>query len=508
MAVDVGTEGVRAGIFDLKGNAVAISRVKCAIRFLKEGWIEQDPYKLWKTLKKSILCCLNTSHINSSYIGGISIDSATVTLIAVDNKGNPLRPAILWMDTRAYKEAEMINHTNHPILKFVGGNISPEWMIPKMLWLKNNELDLYKRAYKIVGVMDWLVYKLTGQWTASLCNVSCEWNYVSFLGGWQKDFLETVGLEDVFAKLPDKIYQMGSVISELKPKVAEEIGLSPHTLVIESGIDGYAAALGVNVFKAGRVSYILGSSSGYVALSSTPRFSSGIWGPVPDAIVPGQWVIEGGQTSAGSIIRWFRENFFYKNTEESLEKEHNLYSQLDKEAEKISPGSEGLIVLDYWQGNRIPFGDSLAKGVVVGLSLNHTYLHIYRAILEGIAYGGYHIVKIFNNIGVKVNEIWASGGGSKSRLWMQIHADIFNIPIILPKQPEASLLGDAICVATGEEIYASLQEAANNMVQIGNVIEPRFVNHKIYKEYFQRYLRIYPTLRGLIHELARGTSEI
>jgi len=495
LSVDVGTESIRSGIFDSQGNNVALAKIPCSTHFLGNGKVEQNPNEIWQALKKSITCCLNK--ISPHSIMGIGIDTTSVTLVAVDRKGNPLRPAILWMDNRAVKEAEIINSTHHPVLMYSGGKISPEWMIPKILWLKKHQPAIYKKSYRIVELMDWLVYKLTGQWAVSLCNISCEWNYLSRERKWPKDLLEYLGLEDVLSKWPTRIYRMGETIGKIAPSMASELGLNPKTVVVGSGIDGYAAAIGANVLKEGYLAYTLGSCSCYITLSSKPKFIPGFWGPIYEAIVPNKWALEGGQTSAGSVLKWFRDNLLPGNLKNKRENK-NLFL-MDKRAEEIPPGSNGLIVLDCWQGNRTPYLDPIMRGAIVGLSLNHTKEDIYRAILEGIAYGGYNVFRMLKKAGLKIDKVCACGGGAKSEIWMQIHADVFGIPFLLTTQPDASLLGTAICIAKGIGVYHSLLEATDKMVHIAKVIDPDPSNHRIYKEYFYRYLKLYESLAALVH---------
>jgi len=505
LSIDVGTESIRSGIFDIQGNSLALTKVACSTHFLEGGRAEQNPNEIWRALKKSIACCLKLSKIHPQHIMGIGIDATSVTMVSVDREGNPLHPAILWMDNRAVKEAEMINSTNHPVLTHSGGRISPEWMIPKVLWLKNHRPEVYHRSYKIVELMDWLVYKLTGQWTISLCNVSCEWSYLSQERRWPQDLLEHIGLEDVLSKWPTKIYRMGEPIGTIVPNLLSEWGLKSETIVVGSGIDGYAAAIGANVLKEGYLAYVLGSCSCYIILSSKPKFIPGIWGPIYEAIIPNKWALEGGQTSAGSILRWFKDNLLPGNLKENTRRK-NLFVFMDQKAKTVPPGSNGLIILDCWQGNRAPYSDPLMRGAIVGLSLNHTREDLYRAMLEGVAYGGYNIFKTLKQAGLKIDKVCACGGGAKSRIWMQIHADIFGIPFLLTTQPNASLVGTAICIAKGMGIYPSLSEASDKMVHIAEVIEPDPSNHCIYEEYFEIYLKTYHSLTDFFHQTSKNPN--
>jgi ribulose kinase len=219
--------------------------------------------------------------------------------------------------------------------------------------------------------------------------------------------------------------------------------------------------------------------------------------------VPGQYTVEGGQVSTGSVVKWFKDNFCGKEAALAAARGVDVYTVLGELAQSVPPGSEGLVVLDYWQGNRTPYVDPEARGIIRGLSLKHTSGHLFRAILEGIAYGTEHILRTFRQNGFVVEEMVAAGGPTRSPLWMQIHADVSNVPITLPAVADAPALGSAILGAVAAGLFPDVQAAASQMVHGSARIEPDPAMHAAYRFYVDQYIATYPPLQALIQETVR-----
>ncbi len=220
-------------------------------------------------------------------------------------------------------------------------------------------------------------------------------------------------------------------------------------------------------------------------------------------MLPGQYTVEGGQVSTGSVVKWFKDHFCGKEVAQAAEGGVDVYALLDDLARPLPPGSEGLVVLDYWQGNRTPYVDPEARGIIRGLSLKHTTGHMFRAIIEGIAYGTEHILRAFRQNGYVVAEMVAAGGPTKSDLWMQIHADVSNVPITLTAVPDGPALSSAILGAVAAELYPDMQSAAKQMVHVRRRIEPDAAMHGAYQFYVEQYIATYPPLQALIQATSR-----
>jgi len=503
LGIDAGTESIRAAVFDVTGKCIGfgISENRTIHRF--PGWAEQDPKEWEKSLVEAIRKALDDSSVDPKLIRGVCVDGTSCTVVFIDEKGEPVRPAIMWMDVRAYKEADEISRTGHSALKYSGfSNVSPEWFPCKVLWVKRNEPEIYKKTKTIFEHTDWLIYKLTGNLSLNINTITVRWFYDVEHGGFPRDFYELLGIDDVLEKVPKRIVRLGEVAGKLNKTMAELTGLQEGIPVAEGGADAYIAVIGVNALKPGKIALITGSSHLHIGLTEGETHAPGIFGSYPDALLPGYHVIEGGQISTGSVVKWFKNNFVPSEIEkEAKSSGKNIYHVLDEGASKIPPGSEGLVVLEHWQGNRTPWVDPTSRGVIRGLTLKHTIYHIFRAILEGVAYGTAVILNNFEENGITIQEIVACGGATQSDLWIQIHADVAGKPIILPEESQAACLGSAILAAVGAGIYDSINEAADSMVRIKKIVEPDLSNHEIYRFLISQYIKTYENLKDISREM-------
>jgi FGGY-family pentulose kinase len=508
MGIDFGTESVRVGIFDTAGKPAIFATQTYPLYHPRPGWAEQRPDEWWAALVQATRQALADSGIPKEAIVGLGADCTSCTVLALDDAFVPLRPAIIWMDVRAAAQARRIAQTGHPALKYNGyGNVSAEWMPCKALWLKENESEIYRQARYIGEFIDWLNLRLTGEWTASINNTAIRWYYDRAAGGWPAEFYELIGLGDILEKFPPRVLDMGEVVGPLLPEVADELGLQPGIPVAQGGADAFVAMIGLNVLQPGKMAFITGSSHLTLGQSARPLHAKGIFGAYTDAVLPGQYTVEGGQVSTGSVVKWFKDNYCGKEANIAAQRGVDIYTVLTELAEKVPAGSEGLIVLDYWQGNRTPYVDPEARGIIRGLSLKHTTGHLFRAIMEGVAYGTEHILRTFRDNGYVVEEMVAAGGPTKSALWMQIHADVSSVPITLPEVPDGPALGSAILGAVAAGLFPDMQSAATQMVHIRSRIEPNLATHEAYRFYVDQYINTYPPLQPLIHETVRHISQ-
>lgn len=506
LGIDCGTQSLRSAIFDLKGNMIASASREYPIDFPRVSWAEQRADDWWDSARETVPKCLAEAGLGPADIVGVSIDGTSCTVVVTKRDGTPLRPVILWMDQRAHQEAAEITATKDPVLKYVSWQESPEWMLPKALWLKRHEAEVYEQAELIIEGTDWLMYRLTGEWAASLNNVTCKWNYARPEGGWAEGLLKTMDLSELKDKWPETVLSMGDRAGELTQAAADDLGLKAGTPVAQGGIDAYAGMLGLGVVHPGRMALVMGSSTCHLALCAEGLFDSHVWGPYPDCLLPDTWVLEGGQTATGSIVKWFADNFAAGQAAQAKSDGVEVYEVLDRQAAEVPVGCEGLVLIDYFQGNRTPIRDPLARGALWGLSLRHTVPHIFRAIYEGTAFGTRHILEDLQQAGYRAEAIYACGGGTRSDLWMQIHADACRVPICLTQEPEATALGTAVCAAVGAGEFANPVEAGEAMARVTRTIDPNPENGEAYDFYYDKYVRTYPGLKDLMHEVASRTE--
>jgi ribulose kinase len=314
--------------------------------------------------------------------------------------------------------------------------------------------------------------------------------------------LSAVGLGDLPDKWPAEVVPLGGGSGRLAAPAARELGLKEGTPVAQGGVDAYLGMLGLGAVGAGDLALILGSSTCHLAMSPRGLFGSGMLGCYPDAVAEGMYTLEGGQTATGSILNWYRQHFAGAEAAEAERTGRNVYEVLDGQAAAVPPGCEGLVCLDYWQGNRCPLKDPRARGALWGLTLGHGPGHVFRSIYEATAFGTRHILEDLEEHGFAVGRLFAGGGGAKSRLWLQIHADVLGQPVALPADAEACALGSALVAAVHAGQYADRAEAARRMVRITEIIEPQPGTRQAYADAYGRYRATYPALRGLMHALA------
>jgi FGGY-family pentulose kinase len=510
LGIDYGTESCRVGLFDLEGRPVAFEATPYPLAHPRPGWAEQDPDDWWSSLKSSVRGTLDKAGITPDQIAGISYDATTCTIVALDAQGRHLRPAIMWMDVRAGDQARRIAQSTHPARKYNAGGTGPvsaEWFPSKSLWLKENEPDVYNAAVKLVECDDWLNWKLTDRWTCSINTAAMRAFHDRDQGGWPTGFYEEIGLGDLFGKLPEEVVDMGVPVGELTSRAAEELGLRPGTPVAQGGADAFVGQIGLNVVTPGKMAYITGSSHVLSGQADHALSGEGFFGAYTDAIVPGQYTVEGGQVSTGSVMKWFKDNFAKDVVAEAERTGRNAYDMLNEQARSIPIGSHGLIVVDYWQGNRTPWVDGDARGIIWGLSLAHTPAHVYRAIQEGCCYGTAHILRFMAAAGFQVQELVACGGWCNSRDLMQTVADVSGVPVTLTEVGDAPVLGSAILAAVGAGLYPNVQEAAEAMVQETDTLQPDKQRNQDYQFFIDAYADTYPRMRELIHGMTRKVSQ-
>ena len=499
---DMGTSSVRASIYHLDGKIAGTGVTEYPTYYPHPGWAEQKPSDWWNCLQQSMQEAFAESGVDKEDIVALSYDVTACSVMLCMEDGTPLRDCLLWMDVRSAKEAEDIRATGDPALKFNGyGNVSAEWMPCKALWLKRNEPENYAKADLVCECADWVTHQLTGKWTVNMSNIAARWYYDKREGGFPKSLYEAIGLGDVLAKFPQEIHDLGDDLGTITKEAAAFLGLSEKTIIAQGGVDAYIGCFGLGVISPGKIALITGSSHLHLGLTDTFHYTKGgVFGPYPADIRPEYGLFEGGQTSSGSIVSWFKNTF----CQDLADKEGGIYGELNREAAKIAPGSDGLLVCDWWQGNRTPYTDGKIRGNIYGLSLGHTQAHLFRAIMEGVAYGTENVFQSFREAGHKVDEIYMGGGTTNSELFMQIHADVSNVPINVPEDPQVMALGSAILATVGAGIYKTFEEAVEHMVRYDKRVEPIPENHAIYKKYFAQYRKVY----DLFGDWMRETSAL
>lgn len=525
IGVDVGTGSARAGVFDLNGHMVGQASRAIDLYRPKADFVEQSSDNIWQAVCNAVRDAVNQADINPIQVKGLGFD-ATCSLVVLDKEGKPLTVSpsgrteqniIVWMDHRAIAQAERINATEHRVLDFVGGIISPEMQTPKLLWLKQHMPTTWANAGYLFDLPDFLTWRATQDATRSLCSTVCKWTYLGHEQRWDKSYFQQIGLEDVLehdaAKIGSDVKMMGEPLGHgLTQRAASEMGLIAGTAVSVSIIDAHAGTLGtlgatgvsgeVADFNR-RVALIGGTSTGHMAMSRTARFIGGVWGPYYSAILPEYWLNEGGQSATGALIDHVIQSHpcYPELLAQAKTQGQTIYEVLNAilrrmagEPENIAFLTQDIHMLPYFHGNRSPRANPTLTGILTGLKLSRTpedmALH-YLATIQAIALGTRHIIETMNHSGYSIDTIMASGGGTKNPIFVQEHANATGCAMLLPEESEAMLLGGAMMGTVAAGVFDTLPEAMSAMSRIGKTVTPQ--TNQI-KSYYDRKYRVFHEL--------------
>lgn len=522
VGVDVGTQGVRAGVVGQRTGRVGGAVLGRAERPLPlhrpaahPHLYEQSSTEVWDAVCGAVRGALQDAGVAASQVRGIAFD-ATCSLVVVDAEGRPVsvtppgkggeedheaaaaaeRNIIVWLDHRAAHEAELINATKHEVLKYVGGRISPEMESPKILWLKRHLPDRWTRMAHFFDLADYLTFKATGgDTTRSLCTLVCKWTFLGHaaddsaqtdVDGWQETFWRGIGLgefvDEGYRRIGTRVRPMGKALSQgLAPEAAQALGLLPGTAVGVGIIDAHAGGIGILGCGAARLegetenrlAIICGTSSCHMAVSHQPRFIEGIWGPYHSAMIPGLWLTEGGQSATGALLDHIIATHpaSPRVRERATAKGQTIYEALNELVQALARErgvafraqlTRDLHVFPDFHGNRSPRADATLCGMISGLRLSATeddLALLYLATIQSIAHGTRHIITAMNKAGYHIDTIMLTGGLSKNPLFVQEHADVTNCRVIISNEPDSMLLGTGMLAAVASGDFASIPAA-------------------------------------------------
>jgi D-ribulokinase len=505
IGVDVGTSSARAGVFDEKGTLLATARHPITVWHEAGSVVEQSSSQIWAACAASVRAAMAEAALPPSAVKGIGFD-ATCSLVVLDAAANPLtvstsgearRNIIVWMDHRAIAEARLVNDTHDDVLRYVGGSISPEMEIPKLLWLKRHLPSTYRSAGHFFDLADYLSFRATGSTARSICTLACKWNFLAHERRWSERYFERIGLGDLAsdsnAKIGNEIVAPGTPLGTgLSQSAAHDLGLLERTPVGASLIDAHAGGVGTiggreksgdSVDVCRRLAYIMGTSACIMATTSEPRFVPGVWGPYYSGMVPGFWLNEGGQSAAGAAIDHLIKSHPAYNEAAAAAHAQGMEILEFLERRIISrvqnPGEAALFapdihVLPEFLGNRSPFADPDSRAIVAGMDLDAdigSMERLFVAGLCGLAYGLADVVEAFRSHGVDSDLMVISGGAGRSSLVRQIMADTTALTVAVPQTQEPVLLGAAMLGAVAGNAYGSIGEAMASMSAIGCLSE-------------------------------------
>ena len=505
LGVDVGTGSARAGVFDLTGRSLGQATHPIRTWRPRADFVQQSSADIWHAVCLAVRGAIGAAG-DGTRIRGIGFD-ATCSLVVVDAAGAPVsvdpegaaeQDVIVWMDHRATEQADRINAAGHAVLDYVGGRISPEMETPKLLWLSERMPHAMSRAGQFFDLPDYLTWRATGAASRSLCSTVCKWTYLGHEDRWDESYFRQIGLgglaEEGFARIGRDVRPLGGAVGAgLSAEAAAAFGLPPGIPVGVSAIDAHAGGLGVigasldgqtptDAALRRRVALVGGTSSCHMAVAADPAFVPGVWGPYFAAMIPGLWLSEGGQSATGALIDHIVQTHAAYPALVTLAEQHGqtVYQVLNDRLADLPGDSPALLtrhlhVLPDFIGNRSPRADTSVRGSIVGLGLSATLddlAVLYLATIQSIAYGTRHIIEAMNGNGYTIDTIMACGGGTKNPVFLRAHADATGCRIVLPREPEAILLGAAMLGAVAGEAYGELRAAMAGMSGAGSIIEP------------------------------------
>lgn len=471
----------------------------------------QHPKDYTDALSTVIPGVLKSAAIPAKEVIGLGIDFTACTVLPLDAKGQPLcyydkyrsEPHAyvkLWKHHSAQSEADEITdlakRRGERWLDMYGGNVSSEWMFPKLLETARKAPDVFNDTVYFMEAADWLVWLLTGNRTRSSCMAGFKglWNRVD--GDVSREFLELLkpGFGSVLdSMVSGEVCSTGSLAGRLNDAGSKLTGLLPGTAVAVPIIDAHAALPAAGVTEGGVLMLILGTSSCQIVMDKKDHNVPGIFGRVQDGIVPGYVAYESGQAAVGDAFDWYIKNCVpYTYMEDAKACKQDVFTYLSQKAEKISVEEMGLVALDWWNGNRCPYGDSELTGAMFGFTLRTKPEEMYRAMLESTAFGTKMIVDNYEQHGLKIREVYATGGISqKNSLMMQIYADVLGKPVRVPKLRQAGAMGSAVLAAYAAGEYETVSAAADKMVQLEDTLySPKLSNTEKYKKPYNRYVEL------------------
>ncbi len=492
LGIDIGTSACKIAIFNKNGQVLATANGDYQVYYPHTGWAEQNPEEWWEAVCGAIKEALMKGNIAPEEIAGIGIDGQSWSAIAVDKDGNVLTNTPIWMDTRAKDICDEFNekYGSDKFFELAGNSLQPTYTTAKIIWYQRNLPEVYAKIDKILQSNSYIAYKLTGAMTQDLSQGYGFHCFDMRTGTWNAEMCELLGIP--MSMLPD-IYPCHAVVGKVTEKAAKETGLVAGIPVVAGGLDAACGTLGTGAIHDGETQEQGGQSGGMSICvgeyTADPRLI------LSYHVVPDIWLLQGGTTGGGGVMRWLEREFADFEREEGKRVGKSSLQLFNEIAEKVAPGSDGVVFLPYMSGERSPIWDPDAKGVFFGLDFSKTKGHFVRAAMEGVAYSLQHNLEIAKEAGADVSVLRAMGGSANSLLWTQIKSDVTGKPIVVPSSDTATTLGAVILAGVGIGMYESFDEAIELTVENRRFHEPNPENFEAYQKGYEIYKQLYVDLK-------------
>jgi len=483
LGIDVSTTATKALLINAQGQVVSSATTPQSLSTPRPLWSEQEPHEWWSGTQQSIRQALVKAHASGEDVAAIGLTGQMHGLVLLDTHGNVLRPAILWNDQRTGEQCDQIRQRigKSRLIQITGNDALTGFTAPKILWVQEHEPQVYAKARHILLPKDYIRYKLTGAFGMDVADGAGTILFDLKQRTWSPEVLQALGIPSEW--LPPT-YEGPEITGTVTPEAAALTGLKAGTPVVAGGGDQAAQAVGVGCVRPGIIALTLGTSGVVFATTPAPLIE-------PEGrlhafchSVPGMWHFMGVMLSAAGSLQWYRDAVYPETN----------FNDLTAKAEVIMPGSEGLFFMPYLTGERTPYPDPYARAGWIGLTIRHGEEHLTRAVLEGVAYGIKDSFTLIQQAGLgSIEQVRVSGGGAKSALWRQIMADVLDVELVTVNTTEGAAFGAALLAGVGCGMFATVQAATDQTIQITGQTLPGSAA-QIYPEYYTVYRDLYPAL--------------
>jgi xylulokinase len=492
MGIDMGTTATKIILIDLDGHVVASVEKPSTLLSQYAGWAEEDANQWWVNVQQGVPECIKKAGIDAGQIAAVGTSGMVPTIVLLDKDDQVLRNSIQQNDARAIDEIEYLRSKTDAadILRRTGSAITQQTIGTKILWLHKHEPQVMEKAVHLMGSYEFIAHRLTGAYYLER-NWALESGYFDlYKEDWDDDIL---ALSKINRHLLAEVHWPSEIIGKVTPQAAALTGLKAGTPVVAGSADHIASSFSSGLKNQGDLLVKLGGAGDIMISLNDIVVDERLFLDYHD--IPGKYIASGCMASSGSLIKWFRNQFAPQLD----------YPELDKAAESIPAGSDGLILLPYFLGEKTPVQDPQARGTIVGLTLTHTSAHVYRAVLEGISYGFYHHLVVLGEHGMTPVKARCANGGARSALWKQVTADVLGIRLEQVADHPGSSLGAAFCAGMGVGAFKQWDEV-ERYIKISTITQPNTENHIRYQKLFKLYREIYDSLKDIYPRLAEAIA--
>lgn len=487
LGIDVGTSGTRAVVTDQSGQIVSSATCEHAVfASPRIGWAEQDPHDWHRATGSAVREAIFNAGINPPDISAVGLAGQMHGAVLLDENNEVLRSALIWCDQRTQAQCDWLNEKlgERKIIELTCNPALTNFTLTKLLWVRDNEPEIWKRFRRVLLPKDYVRFRLTGEHAVDVAEASGTLMFDVAHRSWSEEMMSAAELP--MSCLP-KLYESPEICGRISKAGAAHTGLKAGTPVVAGAGDQAGGAVGMGIVRAGTVSATIGTSGVVFAATDSPAMDPKGRVHTFCHAVPGRWHVMGVTQAAGLSLRWFRD----------LISSDVSYDNLTREAATAPPGSGGVLWAPYLMGERTPHLDPNARGALTGLAASHTRAHVTRAVLEGVAFSLKDTFSLFDEMRVPVRTVRLGGGGARSPLWRQIQADIYDHEVEILAAEEGAAYGAALLAGVGAKFWPSVDEACDAVVKVEQRVQPNPASVKALAIQYENFRRLYPTLKLL-----------